>query len=154
MTVGRATLDRENRRRVAELLRHFVAGQITNDEFEIRSPRRSRDLAVRQILSEGAWFLYDDRHEHRLTGKYKLTPEARENVARWILFLETDLPYEWPVMPFALRFALMPLNLMTVGLLGRLVQRYASRGGPVELWPFRRAWDYNAALMRPPYLNG
>ena len=152
MTTQRAALDRESRHRLAELLRHFVAGQITNDEFEVRSPRRSRDLAVRQILSEGAWFLYDDLHEHRLTGRYKLSPEGRENVARWVLFLETDLPYEWPIVPLAVRFALMPLNLITVGLVGCLVQRYARRGVSVQLWPFRRSRDYNAALTRPPYL--
>ena len=154
VTTGRATLDRTSRRRIAELLRHFVAGRITNDEFVARSPRRSRDLAVRQILSEGAWFLYDDLHEHRLTGKYRLSPEAREQVARWVLFLETDLPYEWPVVPLGVRFALMPLNVITLGLLGRLVQHYTSRGGPVQLWPFRRALDYEAALAQPPYLHG
>src|SRR5262249_23646603 len=127
------TLDRESRRSLAELLRHLVAGQITNDEFENRRPRGSRDLAVRQVFEEGAWFLYSDTHEHRLKGRHRLAGRDRQNVARWILFLKTDLPYEWPIVPFGLRLALMPSNLVTLGLLGRVVQRFASRGGPRDL---------------------
>ena len=146
-------VDRESRRRLAELLRHFVAGLISNDEFEDRCPHGSRDSAVRQIMDEGAWFLYDDLHEHRLTGRYKLNARDRESVARWILFLETDLSYEWPIVSLGLRLALVPINLVTFGLLGRIVQRYASQGGAVHLWPFRRRPDYEAALKEPPYLR-
>ena len=147
-------VDRASRRQLAELLRHFVVGHITNDEFETRSPRRSDDPAVRQVLNEGAWFLYDDLNEHRLTGRYKLSPREQENVARWVLFLERDLEYEWPVLPFGVRLALMPVNLVTFGLTGRLVRRYASRGGCAEIWPFRRRSDYEAALKEPLYLKG
>ena len=146
-------LDRESRRSLAELLRHLVAGLITNDEFENRRPRGSHDLAVRQIFEEGAWFLYDDTYAHRLTGRHRLSTRERRNVARWILFLETDLTYEWPIVPFGLRLALMPLNLLTLGLLGRVVQRFASSGAPTDLWPFRRHSDYQAALQKPPYLK-
>ena len=109
---------------------------------------------MRQVLDEGAWFLYDDLREHRLTGRYKLSPAARQSVARWILFLEGDLEYEWPVVPLVARFALLPFNLVTMGFVGRMVQRYASRGGDAEVWPFRRRTDYQAALKRPPYLGG
>lgn len=147
------TVDRDSRRKLAELLRHFAAGLITNDEFEDRRPSGSKDLAVRQILHEGAWFLYDDLHEHRLTGRYRLNTKNRESIARWILFLETDLPYEWPIVPIGIRLALLPLNLITLGLFGRVVQRFASRCGPPDLWPFRRHSDYQNTLQNPPYLN-
>ena len=147
------TVDRESRRRLAERLRHLAAGLITNNEFEARRPRRSRDLVVRQIFQEGAWFLYDDTHEHRLTGRHGLSSRDRDSVARWILFLETDLPYEWPIVPFGIRLALMPFNLVSLGLLGRVVQRFASRGGPVDLWPFRRHSDYQTAVQNQPYLK-
>ena len=147
-------IDRESRRRLAELLRHFAAGLVSNDEFEDRCPRGSKDLAVGQILDQGAWFLYDDLHEHRLTGAYRLTNDDRKNVARWILFLESTLRYEWPVVPFAVRLAFLPFSVCTFGLLGRPVQWYADRGGPVDVWPFRRRSDYEAALKQPPYLRG
>ena len=109
---------------------------------------------VRQVPDEGAWFLYDDLHEHWLTGNYKLSSSDRKNVARWILFLENDLEYEWPVLPTVVRLALLPLNLVSFGLAGRFVQRYASRGGYPEVWPFRRWSDYEVALKEPPYFRG
>jgi hypothetical protein len=146
-------VDKNARRQLAELLRHFVAGLITNDEFVERCPRRCEDLAVRQVLTEGAWFLYDDLHEHRLTGKYRLNVRDRSHVARWILFLESDLRYEWPVVPAGIRLALLPVHLVTFGLTGRLVQAYAQRGGPPDVWPFRRRSDYESALRQPPYLT-
>jgi hypothetical protein len=147
-------VDRKSRRQVAELLRHLVAGLITNDEFEERCPRDSNDSAVRQVLDEGAWFLYDDLREHRLTGDRKPSPGTRHNVARWILFLESDLEYEWPVVPLLIRLAFVPINLVTFGFTGRMVQRYASRGGDTDVWPFRRRADYQTALKAPPYLGG
>jgi hypothetical protein len=147
-------VDRQSRRQLAELLRHLVAGLITNDEFEARCPRRSNDAAIRQVLHEGAWFLYDDLQEHRLTGHQKPSAADRQSVARWILFLESDVEYEWPVVPLVIRLALLPFNLVTMGFVGRMVQRYASRGGDAEVWPFRRQADYQAALKRPPYLGG
>ena len=147
-------IDRKSRRQLAELLRHLGAGLMTNDEFETRCPRGSDDAAVRQILDQGAWFLYDDLHEHRLTGNYKLSSSNRENVARWILFLEKDLEYEWPVLPIMVRLALLPLNVVSLGWAGRGMQRYASRGGCAEVWPFRRRSDYEAALQQPPYFRG
>jgi hypothetical protein len=121
--------------------------------IENRRPRGSNDLAVRQIFEEGAWFLYSDVFEHRLTGRYKVVAKNRESVARWILFLKSDLPYEWPIVPFGFRLALVPFNLITLGLLGRIVQRYGSYGGPPDLWPFRRRSDFQAALENPPYLR-
>jgi hypothetical protein len=84
----------------------------------------------------------------------ELTAQNRRHVARWVLFLETDLPYEWPVVPMLLRLALVPFNIVTLGLVGCVVQRYARRGGPSELWPFRRQSDFDAALKQPRYCGG
>ena len=111
-------------------------------------------MAVRQVLHEGAWFLYDDLHEHRLTGNHKLSLGNRRAVARWILFLQGEFEYEWPVVPPLIRLALVPINLVTFNISGRMLLRYASRGGDPEVWPFRRRADYEAALKVPPYLGG
>src|SRR5687768_11958596 len=89
-----------------------------------------------------------------LRGAYRLSQSHREHVARWILFLERDLEYEWPVIPAMVRLALVPFNILTFGLAGRVVQRYISRDGVAEVWPFRRRADYDAALKEPPYLSG
>jgi hypothetical protein len=68
--------------------------------------------------------------------------------------LESDLEHEWPVVPLAIRLALLPINLLSFGFTAWIVQRYASRGGDADIWPFRRHTDYQAALKRPPYLGG
>ena len=52
-------IDREARTKLAELIRHLVAGIITNDEFDDRRPN-STDLAIRDVFYWGAWHLYSD----------------------------------------------------------------------------------------------
>jgi hypothetical protein len=70
------SIDVESRKKLAQLLRGFAAGLMTNDEFEARLPRLN-DVASRQVFAEGAWTLYDDLHEHRLTGKWRLDRATR-----------------------------------------------------------------------------
>ena len=79
------------RRILAEAVRALASGQITNDTFEDRLPVGSHDPAVHEVFQNGAWYLYGDVDEHRLAGPDKLTRAAKSEVARWILFLETDL---------------------------------------------------------------
>ena len=101
-------IDRSTRDRFAELLRHFVAGLIYNDEFEDR---------LGDILPEGyprnwpepflwmmygmAWTLYDDiRKAYKLRGEDEIPREGRRNIARWIMFLYSDREYEGPQFDF------------------------------------------------------
>jgi hypothetical protein len=146
-------IDKQARKELAALLRHLAAGQISNDQFEDRLPGMG-DPAVRQVFAEGAWFLYDDLHEHRLIGKHRLEPVSRKELARWILFLESELPYEWPIITGWIRLLLIPVHLLTLGVTTAAVQRYVRRGGDVDVWPFRRLEGYRMALNQPPYLNG
>lgn len=143
-------LDPPARRRLAEALRALLTGQITNDEFEARVPKRSVDHVVSEVFWR-AWGLYSDLWEYRLRGRYKVVPEAREQVARWVVFLETDLPYEWPRWPV---LAVLVANLLTLGLAGVLARRWLARVGDLAVWPFLCRADYEQALAVPPYLNG
>jgi hypothetical protein len=147
-------IDRPARRRLAELLRHLVAGRISNDEFEDAIPHDSADVAIREVFNNGAWFLYDDLHEHRLIGRYHLNRSDWNEVARWVLFLETDLEYEWPVQPMWKRLGLAVATLVTLGLLAVIMRRRNSQIAELAAWPFRTPAAYQAALRRPPYLNG
>jgi len=140
-------IDRLGRDKLAENLRHLVAGQISNDEYERRIPLRSKDRAVEEISDE-SWYLYSDLHEYRLRGKYRLKRDARREVGRWILFLKSDLPYEWPCWP---RLSLMFGNILTLGLLAPLVRRWFRRFGDSDVWPFIRRADYENCLKVPPY---
>jgi hypothetical protein len=146
-------IDREARRQVAELLRHLVSGQITNDEFEDRLPQGSADRGVSEISSE-AWYLYSDLWEHRLVGEQRLSPEARTSVARTVLFLQSDREYEWPEWPFGSRFLSALLRLFTLGVFGRGAKARYEKAGDIGVWPFLRREDYEAALQAPPYLSG
>jgi hypothetical protein len=145
-------VDRQSRHRYAELLRHFAAGQLTNDQYEDATEHlmRSEDLALRELWWT-MWSTYDDLREHRLTGEYKLPPEGRATVARMVLFLHSDLPYEWPV-PW--RFLGMLLNVCTLGLWGFLSRRQGNDDIVWSVWPFFRANDLAKAAARPRLLGG
>ena len=88
-------IDRAARDTFADLITRFVAGEISNDEFESAIPF-SEDAAIFEIYRWGGWFLYDDLQEYSLSGEAALSPEMQAIVARWVLFLHTELEYEWP----------------------------------------------------------
>ncbi len=144
-------VDRTSRDALAALIRHLVAGRVTNDEFEERRPR-SNDAAVFEIFWNGVWGLHDDLHEHRLTGRWYIPREARSDVARAILFLKGDLEYEWSPYPPRPRPLTMFLSLMTFGLANLLMARTWKKQGDPRVWPFMRRGDYERALEHPPYL--
>jgi hypothetical protein len=139
---------------LAELIRSLVAGRITNDVFEKAVPRHSKDSAVGAVYADGAWGLYDDLREHRLKGRWRLSKANRHEVARWILFLEGDLEYEWPLLSLWQRLGLLAVNILTLGLATVLERRWYGRHGDLEVWPFMRGGDYEAALEKRPYLAG
>jgi hypothetical protein len=147
-------IDRPARSRLAELIRGLVAGRITNDDFDESGPRGSHDSAVDAVFFDGAWGLYDDLHEHRLKGRWRLSDGSRYQVARWILFLEGDLEYEWPTFGGWRRLGLIVSNLVTLGLARIGWRRWYGRHGDLAVWPFIRKADYEAALGKRPYLAG
>jgi hypothetical protein len=88
-------IDRAARDAFADLLSRFAAGEITNMAFEQALPV-SKDPAIFEIYRWGVWFLYDDVEEYALTDGAALSGPVRAIVDRWLLFLSTDLEYEWP----------------------------------------------------------
>ena len=154
-------VDRVARDKFAELLRHFGAGNLTNDEYEdaaekILESANRKDGSLWAIYSS-AWFLYDDLRTHRLREKWALTDEGRRAVARWILFLHSDLEYEWPIRSFISLSGCL-LRICTLGLagfvLGPLNERRMRRLGSWELWPFFREADYQLVTANPRLLGG
>ncbi len=148
-------IDREARDILAEDFRHLISGQVTNCEFEERL-RESDDAAVTEVFFCGAWPLYDDRYEHSLTGGWAIRKSDWPIAARCILFLKTNLEYEWSETGGFRGLRRRLLSLLTFGLLGRSGHR-ARRprsSGDSAVWPFFRAADFEAALKRHPYLNG
>lgn len=145
-------IDRDSRRTICELLRHLAAGQISNDQFEDRLPGRSDDAAIFEIRHQ-AWFFYSDLREYRFVGNDRLSDEHRREIARWILFLQSDLEYEWPRLAWYLYPVLLVGNLFTLGWLGQAFTRRFKRSGDFDVWPFIRRSDYERALSEPKYLR-
>ena len=147
-------IDRDARNRLAEGIRHLAMGLITNFELEEEAWSDSADPAVHAVFLGGPWYLCHDLVRYRLSGKNKLCPAVRRDAARWVLFLKTDLPYEWPVerRGFVGACGLVSLSLLSLGFLARKAQRQFAGRGDMTVWPFIRRSDFEATLTRPSYL--
>ncbi len=142
-------IDRRARNRLADRLRHLATAQITNDAFE-DSAVRSKDVAVGEIEWRLAWSHYDDMHEHRLTAELTLTDGIRRDFARAILFLKTDLEYEWGHWQGMRGFLNSAFHLRPL----RRTPPIRTEGGDIRYWPFLRRADYIASRKSPVYLTG
>jgi hypothetical protein len=94
-------IDRPARDRLAGGLRHFAAGRSWSEDFEqqcVLPVMQSPDPGVRE-LAWATWGLYDDFSDTRLVGRYRLSRENRRAIARSIMFLRSDMAYEWPTYP-------------------------------------------------------
>lgn len=149
-------VDRAARNQLSQGIRWLAAGTIDTGDFEDRfghSAARARDPGVRAIFWQGAWVLYSDFERTPLRGMRRLSRDTRRAIARWIIFLDSDLPYEWPLNTWWHRLLHLPLNLLTLGSAGRWRFRRWSRSGEVAVWPFLRWSDYRACLRRPRRLG-
>ena len=152
-------IDRERRDKLAQILRWLGSGLISNDEFEDRRdslfdgvhPWQHGDPAIAAI-SEQAWFLYHDLDEYKLKGAASLSGQDRREVARWIVFLHSDLEYEWPRESFLDSSIL--LNIITLGFNRLRRLRRLKQLGDWEVWPFIRRADSELARRTPRLLSG
>jgi len=128
----------------------LASGRLTNAEFDGVRLDASTDEAL-VAIGDAGWSLYDDFFIYRLRGRRALTQEALEAVARCVLFLDSDLPYEWPPLKTSLKRLL--LNLITFGYYLRQDRQRWQVSGPFHVWPFFREADYQAALEVPRRLN-
>jgi hypothetical protein len=117
-------------------------------------------------MLELAWSLYSDTKEHKLIGGHKLTEEQLRDIARYILFLHSDLEYEWDYIDITdpiIKFSFKDL-LLAVLTLGQNVRKEIRRReqqimqmegkGDVEVFPFYRRKDYELQLRKQPFLAG
>jgi len=138
-------VDRASRDVGAIVLRDLIDGRITNDEFMSSFPRGS-DLALLAVL-DFAWRQFSDLRVHTLTGRDSPTPERQAMLERCLLFLSTDLEFEWPSPRHSIGRQL--LQVLTLGRCFRLsAEEYKSKG-EFEVWPFLRRGDYEAHAQRP-----
>ena len=136
------TPEQTTRRLGADLLRQFIAGEITNDQFHRAFPSSESDVALRAIF-RGVWVTYSDLRTHRMIGRDAPKEEVRAVLERCRLFLTTDLPFEWPEP----KTGVLPsiLNLLSLGSIARRSAEQLRGLGEVDYWPFIRKSDYTAA---------
>ena len=121
-------LDRTARSRMCELVRALSTGNISNYAFEDALPS-SPDKAISGVFGHGAWHLYCDTREYKLTKKYALTRAERTMVARWILFLKSEQVYSWPEASFADRL----LSCISLGFAGLSTREQWQQYGDLSL---------------------
>ncbi len=175
-------VDKERRKKLAFHLRHLSIGLISNDEFEDRimddvtygwlpeqyyraKESKIDDPVIRPIL-EFTWCLYDDTFNHSLKGDYKLSDVQIKEIARYILFLHSDIEYDWtyidltnPVFRFS--FTDILKSIITLGQHYRDLNlrreeefELMKKTGDFDFWPFKTKSDYEDQLKKQPFLNG
>ena len=165
-------IDVARRTMLADVTHEYLAGMLTNYEYEKRKgevvaglrafamPRSDNDPLLAPMLHHLFFFnfAHGDLDEYRLTHEYKLTIAQRREVLRWILFLRSDREYLWPPFQWGLDgfFADIGHSLMSLLTLGywrkrqrRIFDREFQRfklAGDYDVWPFICREDYEAAL--------
>jgi hypothetical protein len=146
---------RTERTQLALQLRRLASGRISNDDFEDGTPRHSPDAAVQELFLFG-WSLYHDYSTYRLRGRQAPSREVLDIVARCVLFLDSDLEYEWPEHPprraLGWIVALLTLGWVDIRRLGAWQQW--RRTGDFEVWPFFRRTDCELARANPRFFTG
>jgi hypothetical protein len=92
---------REPRTQLHEALAALINGELLSDDFTdayCRLWHDSDDRAVAEIAQFG-WGLYSDDWPRYFRGRYAIGAESRQFAQRCLLFLQTDLEYEWPQWP-------------------------------------------------------
>ena len=168
-------IDTNRRKKLALHLRHLSTGQISNDEFEKRIMKdltygwlpeqyyrakesKTDDPVLRPIL-EFSWCLYNDTYNHKLTGEHRLSDEQTKEIARFILFLYSELEYEWtyvdllnPLIRFS--FADILKSFVTLGKHYRNLKlkreqefELMKQAGDFEFWPFKTKAQYELQIF-------
>ncbi len=173
-------VDREARQECAELVRQFISGRMSLDEYEDRFTNlqhNKKDRALWEVWNFLA-FLCEDSYPRKMTQQWRLNSGQRRQAAQAILFLQSDAEYQWSeklwdgsvflITAFCilLLFALLP----ETSLLIRFVlstplivawQQYeqwqrkrSAIVGDKEAWPFLHQADLEEAARHPRLLNG
>jgi hypothetical protein len=145
-------IDREARNTLAEQLRHLVSGLITNDEFSDAVAVKTQDAGVRAV-EEQAWFLYSDLSQHKLNGGHALSKSDRRTISRFILFLHSDLEYEWSKHPCT-GFLRLLAWMVSFGQIPKHFDDKWKAQGDYDVYSFLRRGDHEKANANPKLLAG
>lgn len=158
-------VDREARNRTALALRRFASGRLSFDEmekvlapltrdpdFRLRRKSYTNDAAIHEIVSSVRGHCWDweeemDCDESALQGPEVFGGENRERLSRSVLFLQSNIEYEWPETGcLSLLLGVLSFGLLAHDTLLPETDR--------SIWPFLRRCDYENALLHPRFLCG
>ena len=123
---------------------------MTNFEYEDavnESVDFDKDPVIGAVF-RNAWYLYDDVHKHRLRGEDALPGKARREVAKWLLFLYTDLEYRWPTLKQRLSAKLHKISLGSFG------KPLPDGSGDEAVWPFFCQEEFAVTVSHPVDFKG
>ena len=132
-------VDRQARDIAADSLRAFVKGSISNEEYERRYPKSKDDPALWEIYVQ-VWFFYSDLRAHTLTGKYAVNDEGRAFLERCILFLKSNVEFQWPRQKFRPWYGI--LRLFGFGPTLKRREKEEMSIGDTGVWPFLKKAQY------------
>ena len=94
-------LDRNARDKMAVNIRHLIAGIITADHFQEEGAIiacESNDPGVKAVYDEADGLISDiwPWWPYRLRGRRRVSSNTKELMSRTILFLYSDVEYQWP----------------------------------------------------------
>jgi hypothetical protein len=147
-------IDRENRQQVIKYARLYLSGQIDNDSLDelMFDKIHTKDIGLQKVMQQ-LWHSYDDMHTHYNRGKQKLSKEHRSDIARHILFLQSDFEYKWPEHTLGNPMLRFLSYVLTLGILPYFLDKQFANSGPLEIWPFFTVEEYNEQLKKPVYLS-
>ena len=137
-------IDRISRNKLAETLRQYTSGRITNDTLDDLKIN-NEDYGV-QAIKEVSWFLYDDLYQHKAVGKNRIEKDNRNEVSKWILFLQSDEEYLWPRPSILQKIG----SILTLG----LYKLNTPSNEEKEIWPFFTTESLENALKKPKLFRG
>jgi hypothetical protein len=146
-------IDRIARDKLADQIRHLVAGLTTNDDFEEEVLAVETDDRAYWAIVDQAWFLYSDLYQHKLRGSHAISKQERRIICTFILFLHSDLEYEWSEHPCT-GFVRIILGMVSLGWLPRYFDERWKLQGDYEVYPFIRLSDFEKARAHPRFLAG
>jgi hypothetical protein len=188
-------IDRVARDKMAEALRHFASGMVSMGEYSALLPGKSNDSGLRRTILL-AWDVFEDflmtldhdlymrfdEVDGRLRGDYHLPAKMQKDIARLILFLQSDhnCLNDLESTPLTCGQAVLFAPLILAGLLLgvvvlcvliltfgfwpffvlpmliAIVFAFHEKNAEVSsrFWPFASCEDYEEALKHPKLLCG
>ena len=147
-------IDRDSRNRLAEALRQYTSGRVTNDDLDTVAVDRRDSGAV--AVKQQAWFLYSDLKKHYVGNRPLPHSKDRRTIVRCIAFLHSDEEYYWPDKSLRIRDMLWNLlmNILTLGWWAKKQQKQFEEAGSFEVWPFSDRSELDRVAKKPRLLAG